>query len=1117
MEQVKYRCPNCKQKYRSPATWEGKEKKCDVCGTAFICTPEQRITQPTPLKNGSWFYAGQNGEQLQAKELEIKNLLQSGQISTDTLVWRNGMECWQSAKECPEFQHHQYIHDNTHKNYDSFRQDNPKNTNKKWYLYVGVASALFIVMTVGGAYIYHAQKQKKLIEAKKQVEGKFNDTENEIYTLLDTLKQKSRDTLTASISETAEVLYAVPHNGDIILWTIDDRPCVGKFSSYLPLKGDISKNTKITAFKILESKTPIALPSVSSRNFAVNDKELKTMHDNYVRVNRDKILDDIFNGNKFLPSDIEKRIASAKETYDLNAIQRLRIEIIDAQDRIEKYIAKKVAYYQKLKISSKNKMKIEYAQSNLDRAIGHARIMKNKSSAIELIRKAIENNPNAHTKDNAFTLIKQLNKEINEAAELSKRLEENKRKKTEKKLAHAQPQKINNNKKTVSVNVEELLRKIKHEVNQKLNKTYSIQYVAQSLNIKLPLAKSTSSKESIIETIKDRVAYTYDQQKKNLPSRSILCEKFEKKYPKANDESADAYRRRILRHVYKYTNETYPREQDKIYDKIHAKISKEIYDSHKFHKYKGTWYSDKELMALISTTRSKLINETSAKETSNKLNDLGYVCYRGKWMLKNEALKQKEIDEKNEIKALLSESHSRLQQYISYMKKYDYKTGRFSDISKKQIDTLSTTLNQLSKQIKNHNIKYSTEISRLLYSLSLVLKCKLYDTQELYSQLQDLSSPISKQNDTNPNYYSVQNEIFILTCLQTSVYQIDFKRIAGIKQAKANLDARNKEYKTLCSKYANTPYSMEYKPIYGGTGNTRSNFERQLGSMISGKGKRQKTTTAKIHPDRYEVKLQYRDGTIEKGVISSSKFKKINTAMDNSKKEKMLNISKTEQAQKDYYALINEYKKVKPNIDDCIKIWSKRLKFLQNIKTSQLNLPLTEHRPKKTVSFDDLKKSAEQGDAKSQCILGACYASGRGTQKDSAKAYEWYRKSAEQGNADAQYLLALYYEQGAGVSKDSTKAFKWFRKSAEQGNPDAQYFLGLYYEQGVGVSKDLTKAFKWFRKSAEQDNAKAQCILGACYDMGVGTHKDSAKALVWYRKSAEQGNEVAKKWINNHK
>jgi len=54
---------------------------------------------------------------------------------------------------------------------------------------------------------------------------------------------------------------------------------------------------------------------------------------------------------------------------------------------------------------------------------------------------------------------------------------------------------------------------------------------------------------------------------------------------------------------------------------------------------------------------------------------------------------------------------------------------------------------------------------------------------------------------------------------------------------------------------------------------------------------------------------------------------------------------------------------------------------------------------------------------------------------------KWFTKSAEQGFAKAQFLLGGCYERGKGVEKDEKEAVKWYTKSAEHGNEDAKLSL----------------------------------------------------------------------------
>ncbi|WP_220427331.1 Sel1-like repeat-containing protein kinase family protein [Eggerthella lenta] len=155
------------------------------------------------------------------------------------------------------------------------------------------------------------------------------------------------------------------------------------------------------------------------------------------------------------------------------------------------------------------------------------------------------------------------------------------------------------------------------------------------------------------------------------------------------------------------------------------------------------------------------------------------------------------------------------------------------------------------------------------------------------------------------------------------------------------------------------------------------------------------------------------------------------------------------------------------------------------------------------------RKAAEHGNAMAQFNLGWCYQDGYGVERDDARAAEWYRKAAEQGNARAQNSLGSCYWDGRGVEQDYAQAAEWYRKAAEQGNARAQFNLGLYYWSECGVERDDARAAKWFRKAAEQGDTMAQNNLGFCYIAGRGVEEDDGRAVEWWRKAAERGEAVA--------
>ncbi len=70
--------------------------------------------------------------------------------------------------------------------------------------------------------------------------------------------------------------------------------------------------------------------------------------------------------------------------------------------------------------------------------------------------------------------------------------------------------------------------------------------------------------------------------------------------------------------------------------------------------------------------------------------------------------------------------------------------------------------------------------------------------------------------------------------------------------------------------------------------------------------------------------------------------------------------------------------------------------------------------------------------------MGAFLATGKGVDKDMAKAAEWYQRAADAGNPNAMANLGLMYASGDGVEED--------REYAEELFDQAEY-LGLDVEE----------------------------------------------------------------------
>ena len=152
-----------------------------------------------------------------------------------------------------------------------------------------------------------------------------------------------------------------------------------------------------------------------------------------------------------------------------------------------------------------------------------------------------------------------------------------------------------------------------------------------------------------------------------------------------------------------------------------------------------------------------------------------------------------------------------------------------------------------------------------------------------------------------------------------------------------------------------------------------------------------------------------------------------------------------------------------------------------------------------------LKKSAAQGNADAENLLGDCYSHGWGVGKNADAAAKHYRSAAEKGHGEAAEEIGKWYRRGIGVEKDMAEAFRFYMIAAKAGSDEAQFWVGKFYAEGWGgVAKDYSKAVEWYEKSATQDNSDAICAMGWCYQLGNGVEQDYAKAVQWFKKGVDQ-------------
>ncbi|MBR4126261.1 MAG: sel1 repeat family protein [Alphaproteobacteria bacterium] len=156
-----------------------------------------------------------------------------------------------------------------------------------------------------------------------------------------------------------------------------------------------------------------------------------------------------------------------------------------------------------------------------------------------------------------------------------------------------------------------------------------------------------------------------------------------------------------------------------------------------------------------------------------------------------------------------------------------------------------------------------------------------------------------------------------------------------------------------------------------------------------------------------------------------------------------------------------------------------------------------------------LEKSAGQGHAPAQVMLGKIYQFGRrGIFKDFQKAKMWYEMAAAKGVNEAMTQLNMIYRQAGddkakAVMKDEN--VEWLELGVKQGDPEAALALGRMFETGRHVPKNIERAAELYQMAADAGLTQGEASLGKLYANGEGVPQDNEKAVFWLTKAAEQG------------
>jgi zinc protease len=154
---------------------------------------------------------------------------------------------------------------------------------------------------------------------------------------------------------------------------------------------------------------------------------------------------------------------------------------------------------------------------------------------------------------------------------------------------------------------------------------------------------------------------------------------------------------------------------------------------------------------------------------------------------------------------------------------------------------------------------------------------------------------------------------------------------------------------------------------------------------------------------------------------------------------------------------------------------------------------------RKAIKFNEMLKSAKEGDVTAQEELAIAYLYGRDTDKDPKRAVEWLKTAAKGNSAAANLMLAEIYAKGKIAEKDRAKEIAHLKAGSSLGNKKAQFLLARNYEKKFQEFPDVTneEIIGLYTKSAQQGYISAQYNLARHLVQGSMVQRDKKEAMVW--------------------
>ncbi|MDQ5988578.1 MAG: hypothetical protein CSYNP_04339 [Syntrophus sp. SKADARSKE-3] len=109
------------------------------------------------------------------------------------------------------------------------------------------------------------------------------------------------------------------------------------------------------------------------------------------------------------------------------------------------------------------------------------------------------------------------------------------------------------------------------------------------------------------------------------------------------------------------------------------------------------------------------------------------------------------------------------------------------------------------------------------------------------------------------------------------------------------------------------------------------------------------------------------------------------------------------------------------------------------------------------------------------------------------------KKSAELGDAVACFRIGLLYDTGSGVTKDRKKAEEWFKKGEATIDPLRVEIIKKAIGKTKKLPKGLSDKIKQYRQKADKDDTAVQLLLASLYNFP----QNQEESIKWYRRAAD--------------